>query len=347
MLRPRTVALASLALLGACQQQPTVTPVDAAATHFAVRGRWPAEPRIRWRAESGPMPVDEATFRDAVARACATWNATGCVTFVPAAAGDDADVTLGWRRGHHGACEPFGISTTVAHSGPVRPGTFVHFDADRSWVADAADDDRAYSLYGTALHELGHVLGLGHSAADDAVMKTGEVRSLPLSPSDRFGLQSLYGGGDDAPGDVRVLRDDGTALATLRGVAPIDRCGLACFDIDGDGRCELVVWRTDRDGDGVIMSYHFDSDGLTRTTGPYFAMASAADGASNGVVTAGGYRLFVTRFGNGRVIARRFDEHGLLVPHSADGLDGPGEQPRSGDVDGDGRAETIVPVVGS
>ena len=46
---------------------------------------------------------------------------------------------FGWRRGHHGACEPFGIAATVAHSGPVRPGTFIHFDADRQWHTGDAE----------------------------------------------------------------------------------------------------------------------------------------------------------------------------------------------------------------
>ncbi|MCK5942885.1 MAG: matrixin family metalloprotease, partial [Planctomycetes bacterium] len=334
-------------LLAACGEgAPTAPAVDAAATHFTVRGRWPDATRITWRAESGGAPIAEQEWQDAVARACDTWSATGAVRFVPAAPSERADVTLGWRRGHHGACEPFGTAKTVAHSGPVRAGTFVHFDADRDWVADAPDDRDGYPVYATALHELGHVLGLGHSAADDAVMKTGEIRRRPLSASDLHGLHSLYGGGRDRPGDLRVVDDRGVVRCTLRGVAPAGRCGTACFDIDGDGAQEVVVWRTDQAGNGAVMAYHFATGcALTRTTGPYYGMASYAEGARNGVVRSeAGDRLFVTRFPNGRVVARRFDQHGLLQPFTAVGVTGPLAAPQRGDLDGDGRSESIEPV---
>lgn len=359
MLRPRSARLLApallalpLALLGACERQAPEPGVDAARTHFTVRGRWPADAgatglRITYRAARGTMPVAEADWLDAVERACAAWTATGCVTFAPAATGQDADVTLRWRRGHHGNGEAFGIAKTVAQAGPVAKGTFVHFDADRSWVSGDAEGKDVYSIYTTALHELGHVLGLGHSGADDAVMQTGDVRSMPLATSDVYGLQSLYGGGRDAAGDVRVLRADGTPLCTLRGVAPIGKADVACFDIDGDGSAELVTWRTDADGNGVLQSYHFDERGLIRTTGPYFAMAATAEGSENGVTTADGYRLFVSRFANGRIVARRFDDDGLLVPHTGEGLQWPEQLPTRGDVDGDGAAETIERVTGA
>ncbi|MEC9047452.1 MAG: hypothetical protein VYA51_05520 [Planctomycetota bacterium] len=56
---------------------------------------------------------------------------------------------------------------------------------------------------------------------------------------------------------------------------------------------------------------------MTRTTGPFFGMAASADGARNGVAVFDDHRLFFTVFQTGRVAARRFDQHGLLVPHDA------------------------------
>ena len=349
-LLPRAVGIPSLlvALVAAgCSRQPERAAVDAATTHFTVRGRWPTAGPITWRAETRGAPVPAAAWRDAVARACASWNALGSVQLVAAAADGRADVTLGWRRGHHGACEPFGVAKTVAHSGPVEPGTFVHFDADRSWTVEAQEEraDR-YSVYGVALHELGHVLGLGHSAAEDAVMQTGEVRARPLAPSDVLGLQSLYGGGADAPGDLAVTAADGTRSSTLRGVAPIGRSDFACFDVDGDGRHEVVVWRTDRAGNGALMCYHFGPAGLTRTTGPYYGMAAPGDDSDHGVAVVDGARLFVTAFADGRTVARRFDEHGALHPYPAEPEPPRGARGRTGDVDGDGVAETIARVGG-
>lgn len=176
-------------------------------------------------------------------------------------------------------------------------------------------------------------------------MQTGEVRARPISPSDRLGLQSLYGGGVDAPGDLRVSAADGATIATLRGVAPRGASGFASFDVDGDGRCEVVVWRTDRAGRGALTSYHLDDGGLVRTTGPFYGMASYANGATHGVATIDGVRLFVTQFPGGRVVARRFDRHGLLQPYT-DAAAAAVAAPRRGDVDGDGRTDEVGRVGG-
>ena len=184
-LLPRASALLALGLT-CCA--PEVQPVQSGSaeaappvtSHFTIRGRWQNPHDVTYRIEDRGAPLATAVWRAAVTRACETWSATRLVTFVPAPDGAKADVTLGWRRGHHGACEPFSVNSTVAHSGPVRAGTFVHFDGGRKWVGDAEDDQEGYSVYGTALHELGHVLGLGHSAADDAISVAAAERSSAM-----------------------------------------------------------------------------------------------------------------------------------------------------------------------
>ena len=90
------------------------------------------------------------------------------------------------------------------------------------------------------------------------------------------------------------------------------------------------------------MYYHFDAGGLTRTTGPYYGMASTAAGSVHGVAVVDGVRLFVCSFPSGEVVARRFDEpEGLeegigeavdrrLVdpePRGQRGADEPGQRP--------------------
>ncbi len=317
--------------------------------HFAVRGRWPDPTALTYWIDARRSPVAEDAMRAEIARACATWKATGLAAFAPARDRESASVVLSWHRGHHGACEPFGISDSVAHSGPVRPGTFVHFDAGREW--STSGDGEAYSVYATALHELGHVLGLGHSLAKDAVMRTGTIEEAPLAPSDLLGLQSLYGGGDDRPGDLEVRGPDGVRT-TLRCVAPPDVSGFDVFDADGDGRDEIVVWRHDKAGLGVVTSYRFDDEcRLVRSVGPLFGMAST--GAEHVVAKlASGQRVFVVVFGNGKRVARLFDEHGLLGPGKGVDPEAPEigaaiaaarrERDRAhGDLSGDGVVETV------
>jgi matrix metalloproteinase-8 (neutrophil collagenase) len=340
----RAAAVAAL-MLAACGDRsttaPTPTTIPAA---FAVRGRWPAPPRLRYRLEDPPAELAPAAFARAIERAAAAWNATGVVSLQPAAAEDPApaDLVLGFRRGHHGACEPFGPGADVAHAGPLRTPTFVHFDAGRSWCEH---DGPGVSLFATALHELGHVLGLGHSSLDTAVMGTGLPRPTTLQRDDLAGLHSLYGGGTDGPGDLRIERRDGSTALTLRAVAPADCCEFTVFDADGDGCSDVLVWRTDGRGHGSLTIHAFGPGPvLSRTIGPF--PGAVAAGCDVGCVrTAEGDRLLVTKPPGKTPIARQFDRHGVPElpqrPYAIETLRAAARS-RDGDLDGDGVAERVV-----
>ncbi len=323
---------------------------------FTVRGRWPDPTALTYAIEAERGPVDAATFVEAVERALDAWSKTGVVLFVEESAG--ADVVFGWRTDTHDACQPFGRDESAAHAGPTLSPTFVHFDADRTW--GGAD---GFSLFQVALHETGHVLGLGHSADERAVMySVPSADRARLGESDRAGLHSLYGGGRARPGDVRVLAGDGDAheLAILRGVAPPETTELAVFDTDGDGADELLVWRTDARGDGALTIFRFDEGPrLARTTGP---LLSSVPPGTQGVLLEGrsGERLLLGIRPDGRFSARRFDDGGRLAAWTPSGpfelteglsdLDGDGvldgtpeppALPTAGDLDGDGRIERV------
>ncbi|MFK7741763.1 MAG: matrixin family metalloprotease [Planctomycetota bacterium] len=349
------------------------SPADA-PVHFAVRGRWQDPAALTYRIEplreaAFDPPIAPGAWRDAVRAACATWSQLGVVGFVELLPGDaaEADVTLGFRRGRHGACEPFGVRGNAAHSGPVARGTYVHFDAAQRWCAGVSREAGVFSVQATALHELGHVLGIGHSLDERAVMRVGAVANAPvvLSRSDRCAIWSLYGSGSGAVARpsaaprsdslvIQRVEKQGELLCTLHGVAWPDVSCFAVFDADGDQRDDVLVWRTDRAGSGVLMVYHFrrESGGcrLARTTGPWFGIASAS-GQSGVLKTDAGERLFVTRFDSGRVLVRRFDEHARLAPFDgglsvgalgAELLERVVTQlPRVGDLDGDGLVESV------
>jgi hypothetical protein len=297
--------------------------------------------------------------------AMACWAETGVLGFEEADSEDvDPDITFSWQRGAHGNCATFGSGPGVAHAGPVGPGSFVHFDAGRNWSRDGSAGN---SLYFAALHELGHVLGLGHSDAEGALLRPDPDRTrAELSPSEFAGIYSLYGGGTEADGDLSVIeaetsdRKDARVLLKLRQIAPQGLSEFAVFDSDGDGDDELLVWRTDPAGGGALMIYHFGPGPvLERTSGPLYG--SSAPGARNLLLVSDSQeRLLLCVFPDRITRVNVFDKNGQPTPRSSVedlrwkslpliregaltpeiGLDQGAR--RVGNMDGEGRMEEVV-----
>ena len=310
---------------------------------FTVRGRWDAASPLTVRVDPQGSPLDGEAFRATVERALSEWEGIGPLAFRLEAAAEPADITFAWRRGAHDACEPFGISHARAHAGPVRPGTFVHFDADREWYAAG--------LHRVALHEIGHLLGLGHSEAAGSLLLADPPDSLDsITRWERYGIQSLYGGGEDQAGDLRIVSVDGAEMLdlapALRQVAPPGRSAVAVFDTDGDGDDEVLVWRTDPQGQGTVLAYHFEAGPrLARTTGPMVGRV-VPEWEVWPVALDSGERLLVSSAGDGRRVTLAFDDRGLLGPGPDASVPAvpPPALGDSGDLDGDGRIERVLPV---
>src|SRR6478752_1803260 len=138
--------------------------------------------------------------RDAVRRALASWSAVCPVAFQEVAVTASPDVRVGWRPVPDADYDLTG--STIAHS-DYPPGCDfvttvlpkpVHFDdSENRWAVGRVDG--AFDVESVALHEFGHILGLAHSSATDAVMAPtiddGVTRRV-LSDDDVQGVRSLY-----------------------------------------------------------------------------------------------------------------------------------------------------------
>ncbi len=287
-----------------------------------MRGRLDDPSVVTWTLEPQGGPVDADTLRAAVFSAARAWSrpaegGTGAVGFRLAADGEVADVVISWHDAGNDPCRLFGRGLSVAHTGPLGPGTFMHLDAQRSWSVDGSDG--RLTLAAAIAHEFGHVLGLDHSPDPSALMCP-DLRVAVPAPADRDGLCTLYGGGHDAPGDVVIERpaDGRPAAPALRGVAPSDCTALALFDADGDGDQELLAWRTDPAGLGALMIHDFESRDVGGVPSPCLVatLGPILDLVPLGAMTSlrrspDGRRWILMREGD-VLRVRGFDERGWL-----------------------------------
>lgn len=168
-------------------------------TFFPGSPRWPSWRRQLTYAISPEhrISVDDATLRSVFARAFARWAAVTQLTFEEAASYSVADIKIGFYSGDHGDGEPFdGVLGTLAHAFSPPNGNF-HLDAAENWAAD--NGTRRVSeidLESVAVHEIGHLLGLGHSSVEGAIMFptiSSGTRKVELASDDVVGVQQLYG----------------------------------------------------------------------------------------------------------------------------------------------------------
>ncbi|KAK4488477.1 hypothetical protein RD792_004241 [Penstemon davidsonii] len=104
----------------------------------------------------------------------------------------NADLVIGFHRGNHGDGAPFdGPGGTLAHAFAPTDGRF-HYDGDETWSVGPVSN--AFDLETIAIHEIGHLLGLGHSSVPEAIMfpsiPSGATKNLHAD--DIQGIRALY-----------------------------------------------------------------------------------------------------------------------------------------------------------
>ncbi|KAH7674574.1 Peptidase M10A protein [Dioscorea alata] len=171
-------------------------------TYFTGNPRWPSSKSQLTYAftSTSSVSISTSTLSTVISRAFSRWAATTTLTFTEVGSDSDPDITIGFYSGDHGDGEPFdGVLGTLAHAFSPTDGRF-HLDAAEQWVAEGdvttASSDAAIDLESVAVHEIGHLLGLGHTSVESAIMyptiKT-KTKKVELAEDDVVGIQNLYG----------------------------------------------------------------------------------------------------------------------------------------------------------
>lgn len=158
-------------------------------TFFRNSPKWPS-----FQLTYAFLPGTESTNPNAISavtRAFDKWASQTPFTFSRSQDLQSANLKIGFQRGNHGDGDPFdGPGGTLAHAFQPTVGWF-HYDVDEQWTVGAVPG--AIDLETVALHEIGHLLGLGHSSIPQALMYP------EINPGTTKGLH-----GDDIQG-IKVL----------------------------------------------------------------------------------------------------------------------------------------------
>ncbi|CAA7036114.1 unnamed protein product [Microthlaspi erraticum] len=197
---------------------------------FPGEPRWPERRRdLTYAFEPRNALTEEV--KSVFSRAFVRWAEVIPLTFTRSETFSTSDISIGFYSGEHGDGEPFdGEMGTLAHAFSPPNGHF-HLDQNENWIVSGDGGDGrflsetwAIDLESVAVHEIGHVLGLGHSSVQDSIMyptiTTGR-RKVDLTSDDVEGVQYLYGANPNFNGSTSSppstqQRDTGDSGAAFR-----------------------------------------------------------------------------------------------------------------------------------
>lgn len=153
--------------------------------------------------KSSKSSVIQEKIRRDLYDAFSVWQKSSVLTFAEVT-DNQPDILVEFHRMAHKDGYPFdGPGATLAHAFYPKSG-IVHFDDDESWYFGKYEsrNQLGVNLFDTAVHELGHTLGLAHSLVPDAIMfpvMRHDERYNELKKDEIDGIKLVYGSAPITP----------------------------------------------------------------------------------------------------------------------------------------------------
>jgi hypothetical protein len=174
-------------------------PSEAGAVRYSLADRWET-PSLSFYIHNCPSNLECGVAHSAVRNAFNAWANVSALTFTEMTNPAGVDIELRWAINEEGFGYP---GDTLAFAFFPRYGGDVFFDDAEIW---SLYDGGGADLYVVAVHEIGHALGMDHSADTSAVMYAFSGGVSDLGSDDIAGIQRLYG--TDTTADSGVVTVD-------------------------------------------------------------------------------------------------------------------------------------------